>query len=78
VNKPRIILGITGASGAIYGVRALEALKDLGVETHLVISKAAELTLQAETSTSSADLTALAQATWAPPSPPARSRPWAC
>jgi 4-hydroxy-3-polyprenylbenzoate decarboxylase len=60
VNKPRIILGITGASGAIYGVRALEALKDLGVETHLVISKAAELTLQAETSTSSADLTALA------------------
>ncbi len=62
VSSPRIILGISGASGAIIGVRALEALKDLGVETHLVVSKAAELTLAAETGRASAELTGLAHA----------------
>ena len=44
----RIILGVTGASGVIYGKRALEALRAAGVETHLVISKAAEMTLRYE------------------------------
>lgn len=46
--KKRIIIGISGASGAIYGVKALFMLKELGIETHLVISKAAELTLDNE------------------------------
>src|SRR5690348_14392318 len=41
----RLIVGITGSSGAIVGVRLLELLKDCGVETHLVMSKAAELAL---------------------------------
>ena len=45
----KIVLSITGASGAIYGVRALQVLHDLNVETHLVISEAAKLTLQYET-----------------------------
>ncbi len=44
-HKPRIIVGITGASGAVYGVRLLELLKDSGVETHLVMSRAAQITL---------------------------------
>ena len=53
-KKKRIILGISGASGAIYGVRALHLLHALGIETHLVISRSAhtilsqELGLQAE------------------------------
>ena len=41
----RIIVGISGASGIIYGVRMLEVLRKAGVETHLVVSKAAEMTL---------------------------------
>lgn len=45
----RIVVGISGASGAILGVRLLQVLRDLGVETHLVMSKAAELTLAYET-----------------------------
>jgi 4-hydroxy-3-polyprenylbenzoate decarboxylase len=46
---PRLIVGISGASGAIYGARLLELLRPLPVETHLVISRAAELTLALET-----------------------------
>jgi flavin prenyltransferase len=46
--KNRLVVGISGASGAIYGVRLLELLKELSVETHLVISRAAEMTLAYE------------------------------
>lgn len=45
----RIVVGISGATGAIYGVRALEALRELDVETHLVISKWGERTIEHET-----------------------------
>ena len=45
----RLIVGITGASGALYGVRLLEALRDAGVETHLVVSQWAARTLVHET-----------------------------
>ena len=48
-TKKRIIVGISGASGIIYGIRALEQLKQLGIETHLVMSRAAEMTLAYET-----------------------------
>jgi len=47
-NK-RIILGISGASGVIYGIRTLEILSELGIETHLVISKTARQVIKAET-----------------------------
>jgi len=47
-DRPRLIVGISGASGVVYGVRVLEAAAELGVETHLVISKAAALTLKQE------------------------------
>lgn len=46
----RIILAITGASGAIYGVRALELLRDVEVETHLVLTSSAQRTIAHETS----------------------------
>lgn len=45
----RLVVGISGASGAIYGIRALEALKKLGVETHLVMTRAAAETIRLET-----------------------------
>jgi 4-hydroxy-3-polyprenylbenzoate decarboxylase len=47
--RPRLIVGISGASGAIYGARLLELLRPLPVETHLVISRTADVTLAVET-----------------------------
>lgn len=58
--KNRIIVGISGASGAIYGVRMLQVLRDLPVETHLVMSRAAEMTLAYETDFEAQDVRALA------------------
>lgn len=57
----RIIIGISGASGAIYGIRALEVLKDVAdVETHLILSPSAKRTVVEETSWSVAQVEALA------------------
>jgi 4-hydroxy-3-polyprenylbenzoate decarboxylase len=56
----RIIVGISGASGAIYGVRLLELLRPTGIETHLVISRTAQITLAQETGRSVAAVQALA------------------
>lgn len=44
-----MIVGISGATGAIFGIRLLEELRSLGVETHLIISKWAEVTIRLET-----------------------------
>lgn len=60
MDRPRLIVGISGASGAVLGVRALQALKALGVESHLVISRSAALTLAQETDLSVAEVQALA------------------
>ena len=57
---PRLIVGISGASGVTYGVRLLEILRDLPVETHLVMTKAAEVTLAHETGRKVAEVLALA------------------
>ena len=48
-GRPPLIVGISGASGVIYGARLLELLRPLPVETHLVVSRAAEVTLARET-----------------------------
>jgi len=56
----RLIVGLSGASGVIYGVRALELLKGSGVETHLVMSRSAEVTLAYETKLKVRDVQALA------------------
>jgi flavin prenyltransferase len=58
--RPRLIVGISGASGAIYGVRLLELLQPLPVETHLVMSRSAEVTLALETGLKPASVRSLA------------------
>lgn len=60
-NRKRILIAITGASGALYGIRLLELLKDVpDVETHLVVSKSGRLTIAAETDRDAAEVEALA------------------
>lgn len=59
-ERSRLIVGISGASGVIYGVRLLDACRELGVESHLVLSRAAALTLAQETDLSVADVQAKA------------------
>jgi len=56
----RLIVALSGASGAIYGIRALEVLRDLGIETHLVITDAAAETIRLETDFKKADVVRLA------------------
>ena len=49
IMKKRLIIGISGASGVIYGIRLLEVLKRKEIETHLIISEAARITIKIET-----------------------------
>ncbi len=56
----RLIVGISGASGVVYGIRMLETLRDLGVETHLVMTRSAEATLAIETKRKVGEVQALA------------------
>jgi len=57
----RIVIGITGASGVIYGIRLLEVLANTeGIETHLVLSRGARITLELETSMTSEQVEGLA------------------
>jgi 4-hydroxy-3-polyprenylbenzoate decarboxylase len=48
-EKEQVVLGISGASGVAYGIRLLDALRELGLESHLVMTKAAEMTIGLET-----------------------------
>jgi len=64
--RGRVILAISGASGAILGIRALELLRAAGKETHLIISDAARQTIPLETGWRVADVEALADACYAP------------
>jgi 4-hydroxy-3-polyprenylbenzoate decarboxylase len=60
-NTPkRLVIGIAGASGTIYGIRMLELLKKTDIETHLVMSKSAEMTMVYETKYKPKDVRALA------------------
>jgi len=56
----RLIVGISGASGIIYGIRILQALEDSPIETHLVMSESARLTLSSESDMTVKDVEALA------------------
>ncbi len=57
----RMIVGVSGSSGVIYGIRLLEVLRDIdGIETHLILSKGAKLTLGLETAYAVAEVEALA------------------
>jgi flavin prenyltransferase len=62
-HKQRLIVGISGASGVIYGVRILELLRHTDIETHLVMSKSAEMTLAYESDLKPKDVKALASVT---------------
>src|SRR5258708_16307660 len=62
-SQRRLIVGISGASGVTYGVRLLELLRNAGVQTHLVMSKTAEITFAYETTLKIADVKALAHTT---------------
>lgn len=65
-RKKRLIVGISGASGVIYGIRLLQMLQESEVETHLVMTKAAEMTLTYETDFKPTDVAALADVRYAP------------
>jgi 4-hydroxy-3-polyprenylbenzoate decarboxylase len=58
--KKRLIVGISGATGIVYGIRLLELLQQTDIETHLIVSKAAQQTRTYETTLSASDLTDLA------------------
>jgi 4-hydroxy-3-polyprenylbenzoate decarboxylase len=62
---PRIVVGITGASGAIYGIRLLERLAEIPVETHLIITRWARMTIERETGRSIDSVRALAHVCYA-------------
>ena len=63
-NQPqRLVIGISGASGAILGIRLLEALQSSGIETHLVISPAGAQTITSETGWAVRQVEALATVT---------------
>lgn len=64
MTTKRVIVGITGASGAVYGLTALKALRAAGVETHLVVSRSAQITMAHETETKPSDLASLADVSY--------------
>ena len=57
---PRVVVAMTGASGAIFGIRALERLRELPVETHLVVTRWARVTIETETAYSYGEVKELA------------------
>ena len=62
-SQRRLVVGISGASGVVYGVRLLQLLRNAGVETHLVMSKTAEITFAYETSLKISDVKAMVHTT---------------
>lgn len=66
MNKQRLVVGISGSSGAVLGIRLLEALQPTPVETHLIITPSARLTIEQETQWKISDVLALADAHYNP------------
>jgi 4-hydroxy-3-polyprenylbenzoate decarboxylase len=64
LSPPRLVVGITGASGVILGIRLLEIVRPMRIETHLVVSPAARLTIAQETEWKTSDVLSLADATY--------------
>jgi len=65
-ERLRLVVGVSGASGAAYGLRTLDACRELGVETHLILSRAAALTLAQEETLTPADAQARADVSYRP------------
>ncbi|MFL6123626.1 UbiX family flavin prenyltransferase [Actinophytocola sp.] len=59
-SRPRMVVGISGASGAVYGIRLLEALRKVDVESHLVITRSGKRTIYHETNMKLEDVRSLA------------------
>ena len=66
MGRPRLVVGISGASGAIYGIRALQRLRALDIETHLVISRSGRITITHETDLRIGDVEELADQVYRP------------
>lgn len=64
-GKSRVVVGISGASGVAYGIRLLEALSEVGAESHLVITKPGEMTIGYETRLKPKDVAAKADQVYA-------------
>jgi len=60
VEQAPLVVGVSGASGAVYGLRTLDACRELGIQTHLVVSRSAVLTLTQETGLALSDVQARA------------------
>lgn len=60
MNKKKIVIGITGASGAIYGIRMLQLAKEANVESHLIVSRGSRSTIQSETGLTVAEVHGMA------------------
>jgi 4-hydroxy-3-polyprenylbenzoate decarboxylase len=65
MTQRRLIVGISGASGIVYGIRTLQLLRKAEVETHLIMSRSAQVTLAYETDMKVADVAALADVVYA-------------
>lgn len=65
MTRKRLVVGISGASGVIYGIRMLQKLREAEIETHLVMSRSAQVTLGYETDMKVAEVTALADKSYA-------------
>ena len=63
-RRRRMVVGISGASGAIYGIRLLQMLRRCQIESHLVMSRSAQVTLACESDLKIADLQALADVSY--------------
>ncbi len=64
-SRPRLVVGISGASGSIYGIRLLQLLRRMDVESHLVLSRSAQVTLGHETDVGVEALKAMADVSYA-------------
>ncbi|HEU0096128.1 MAG TPA: UbiX family flavin prenyltransferase [Rhizomicrobium sp.] len=65
VEADRLVIGLSGASGVAYGIRLLEAARELGLESHLVVTKPAEMTIGYETKLSPKQVAAKADYNYA-------------
>ena len=64
MQNPRLVVAITGASGTVYGIRLLERLRELQIETHLIVTRWGRVTIEHETAYSLAEVRELADVSY--------------